>query len=74
MDTMIQGQLGSLTSSTPSAPSWEAKRDEAGGGKCTEILFRYVTCHMSLTAHVRGGPHGGGQKAGRTHAHVHGGP
>ena len=26
---MIQGQLGSLTSSAPSGPSWEAKRDEA---------------------------------------------
>ena len=29
VDNMIQGQLGSLTSSAPSGPSWEAKRDEA---------------------------------------------
>ena len=47
VDTMIQGQLGSLTSSTPSAPSWEAKRDEAGGGKCTEFCsdMSHVICH-----------------------------
>ena len=27
VDQMIQGQLGSLTHSTPSAPSWEAKHE-----------------------------------------------
>ncbi|CAE7633653.1 KLHL8 [Symbiodinium sp. CCMP2592] len=46
VDTMIQGQLGSLTSSTPSAPSWEAKRDEVDrmeeGKKPEELMPMYM--------------------------------
>ncbi|CAE7365682.1 KLHL8 [Symbiodinium natans] len=45
VDQMIQGQLGSLTHSTPSAPSWEAKHEVdrmEEGKKPEELVPMYV--------------------------------